>query len=248
MKSDLCIIHFSPREKPNMKKGIVKIYDEVAPTYELINHILTFGLDIIWRKRTARMAVELERMRLLDVCCGTGELARNMASLADEKTELYGVDGSLTMICYAKNKKHLGKVNFTIADARYLPFPDHSFDLITISFSTRNLNPNPQAMLSYLKEFCRVLKPGGHFINLETSQPPLSVIRKLYHLYIRLVIKPVGYMISGSKAGYDYLSFTMPRFYDASEFSALCLKAGFSKVRHRLLFLGVAAVHSAKKE
>ncbi|MFW6134700.1 MAG: ubiquinone/menaquinone biosynthesis methyltransferase [Elusimicrobiota bacterium] len=248
MKSDFRIIHFSPREKPNMKKGIVKIYDEVAPTYELINHILTFGLDLIWRKRTARMAAKIGRSRLLDVCCGTGELARNIAALAREKTELYGVDGSFTMIFHAKNKKHLGNVHFTIAEAGSLPFPDHSFDLITISFSARNLNPDPQAMLSYLREFCRILKPGGNFINLETSQPPLKFIKKLYHLYIRLVIKPVGYFISGSRAGYDYLSYTMPRFYAAPEFSALCLKAGFSKIRHRLLFLGVAAIHSAKKE
>jgi len=242
-----------------MKKGIQKIYKEVAPTYELVNHVLTLGLDILWRKRAARKAAGTRisnkmdgasksgRLYILDVCSGTGELAQNMAGLLGPEAELYVVDGSLHMIRLAQSKKPMHRVKFTLADAGELPFPDNSFDLVIISFSTRNLNPNPQAMLSYLKEFLRILKPGGNFMNLETSQPPLGLIRKLYHFYIRWVVKPIGYKISGSRAGYNYLSHTMPRFYEAPEFSRLCLKAGFSTVQHRLLFLGVAALHTAQK-
>ena len=233
-----------------MKKGIQKIYTEVAPTYELANHVLTFGLDIIWRKRAAREAKRLGGKRWMDICSGTGELARNMAALATsagDKLELHVVDGSLSMILLAKNKKHMHKVKFTLADAGHLPFPDKNFDLIAISFATRNLNPNPETLLLYLKEFFRVLKPSGNFLNLETSQPPLAVLRRLYHLYIRLIVRPVGYIISGSNAGYKYLSYTMPRFYDAQGFSSLCFKAGFKKIRSRLLFMGVAAIHIAKK-
>jgi demethylmenaquinone methyltransferase / 2-methoxy-6-polyprenyl-1,4-benzoquinol methylase len=230
-----------------MKKGIQKIYQEVAPTYEIINHVLTFGLDILWRKRAAHQAAKIGGHRILDVCSGTGEFIWNTAALKDEKTELYASDGSLSMILLAKKKKHRRKVRFIIADAGSLPFPDHSFDLITISFSTRNLNLNPPTMIFYLKEFIRILKPGGQFLNLETSQPPLEIIRSLYHLYIRWVVKPVGHFLSGSKAGYNYLSYTMPRFYDAQGFSSLCRKAGFSHVQHRLMFLGVAAIHIAQK-
>ncbi len=242
-----------------MKKGIRKIYQEVAPTYELINHMLTFGMDILWRKRTARKAADINRDRaptfrpflILDVCSGTGEMARDLALRMDVRTarraEIYAADGSPSMIYRAKNKKHLRTVRFTLADAGNLPFPDRTFDLITISFSARNLNPNPQSMLFYLREFLRVLKPGGTFLNLETSQPPLPIIKAFYHIYIRSVVKPVGYFISGSKAGYNYLSYTMPRFYDAPEFSSLCRKAGFYSVRHHLLFLGAAAIHTAQK-
>ncbi|MFW6140691.1 MAG: ubiquinone/menaquinone biosynthesis methyltransferase [Acidobacteriota bacterium] len=243
-----------------MKKGIQKIYEDVAPTYELINHVLTFGLDILWRKRAARKAGRLVKThnsgssqtpRLLDVCSGTGEMARDLAAhmigRTERKAEIYAADGSFHMIHLAKDKKDLRRVPFTLADAGNLPFPDQFFDLVTISFSTRNLNPNPQVMLSYLKEFNRILKPGGYFLNLETSQPPLKIIRNFYHLYIRFVVKHVGYFISGSKAGYKYLSYTMPRFYDAQGFSSLCLKAGFSFVQHRLFFLGVAALHTAQK-
>jgi len=230
-----------------MKKGIQIIYKQVAPTYEIINHVLTLGLDIWWRKRAARKAVRLGGKRILDVCSGTGELAQSMARIWGPKAEIVAADGSLHMIAFAQSKKQMHGVKFAIADAGNLPFPDHSFDLVTISFSTRNLNPNPQVMLSYLREFFRILKPGGFFLNLETSQPPLKVIRLLYYTYIRWVVKPIGHKISGSKAGYNYLSHTMPRFYDAPGFSSLCRRAGFSKVRHRLLFLGVAAIHAAQK-
>jgi len=230
-----------------MKKGIQVIYQQVAPTYELINHVLTFGLDIWWRRRAAQKAARLGGKRILDVCSGTGEMAQNMARTMGPGADIIAADGSLDMMNYARNKERMKTVKFVIADAGSLPFPDHSFDLITISFSTRNLNLNPQVMLSYLREFYRILKPGGRFLNLETSQPPLEIIRYLYHLYIRFVVKPVGYFISGSKAGYNYLSYTMPRFYDAPGFLALCRKAGFSRVQHRLMFLGVAAIHIARK-
>jgi len=230
-----------------MKKGIRIIYQEVAPTYEIINHVLTIGLDVLWRKRLARKALRFGAVRLLDVCSGTGELVQNMAALKPEKTELYAADGSFPMTYLAKTKKHAHRVKFILADAVQLPFPDQSFDLITISFSTRNLNPNPEIMLSYLREFHRILKPGGQFLNLETSQPPIKIIRRLYHSYVRWVVRPVGYLISGSRAGYNYLSHTMPRFYEAPEFSRLCLRAGFSSARHQLLFLGVAALHTAQK-
>ncbi|MBD3412928.1 MAG: ubiquinone/menaquinone biosynthesis methyltransferase [Candidatus Aminicenantes bacterium] len=230
-----------------MKKGIQIIYKEVAPTYELINHVLTFGLDMVWRKRAARNAARIGKKRILDVCSGTGEMAQNLARRLGHPSEIYAADGSSHMIRVAQRKKHMRRVQFVLADAGRLPFPDSSFDLLTISFSSRNLNPDSQSMLLYLKEFYRVLKPSGHFLNLETSQPPLFIIRKLYHSYIRWVVKPIGQKISGSRAGYNYLSHTMPRFYDAPEFSSLCRKAGFSSVYHQLLFLGAAAIHTARK-
>lgn len=230
-----------------MKKGIQVIYQQVAPTYEIINHVLTFGLDIWWRRRAAQKAARLGGKRILDVCSGTGEMAQNMARIMGPGADIIAADGSLDMMNYARNKERMKTVKFVMADAGNLPFPDHSFDLVAISFSTRNLNPNPRIMLSYLREFYRILKPGGHFLNLETSQPSLGIVRKFYHLYIRWVVKPIGYKISGSEAGYKYLSHTMPRFYDAPQFSALCRRAGFSQVYHRLLFLGVAAIHVAQK-
>ncbi|MGD8535635.1 MAG: class I SAM-dependent methyltransferase, partial [Candidatus Aminicenantes bacterium] len=134
-----------------------------------------------------------------------------------------------------------------LADAACLPFPDKTFDIVTISFATRNINPRKDVLIDHLKEFYRVLKPGGFFINLETSQPSVKMIKALFHLYIKLAVKPIGYFLSGSKAGYNYLSSTIPRFYPPEEFSSIIREAGFPQVTHRPLFFGVAAIHSAQK-
>ncbi len=187
---------------------IVRLQRENAPvTPEILDAYKNARLaNVHARERAAREAKRLGGNRWMDICSGTGELARNMAAQAasaGDKLELHVVDGSLPMILLAKNKKQMHKVKFTLADAGHLPFPDKSFDLIAISFATRNLNPNPETLLLYLKEFFRVLKPKGNFLNLETSQPPLGIIRRLYHLYIRLIVRPVGYIISGIKNSSD---------------------------------------------
>ncbi|MGD9346820.1 MAG: ubiquinone/menaquinone biosynthesis methyltransferase [Candidatus Aminicenantes bacterium] len=230
-----------------MRKGVQKIYTEVADTYEAINHILTFGLDIFWRNRALREITPLEGQSWLDVCSGTGEMTRNLSRRAYGSTKLFSVDFSFPMLSKAKRKNYKHPVNFAIADVAHLPFPDETFDLVTISFSIRNLNLNRGELLVHLKEFYRILKPGGEFLNLETSQPRSRLLRNLFHFYIRKIVQPVGSLLSGSKAGYGYLAYTVPRFYPPEEFSSLILKAGFSRAKHRSAFLQIAAVHLATK-
>lgn len=230
-----------------MKKGIEIIYSEVAPTYELINHILTFGLDIYWRRKTATLAQKNGGKLWLDICSGTGELAINLSKKSNNKRWILAVDGSLPMLSLAKKKGAGKNILFSIADAGRLPFNDNIFDVITIGFAARNLNLNSAAFLSYLREFRRVLKPGGLFLNLETSQPKKNWLKKILHGYVRLVVKPVGHLISKSKAGYAYLSFTIPRFYSAGELCELLFQAEFKNVEYIQLFLGTAAIHTAEK-
>lgn len=230
-----------------MRKGVQKIYTEVAETYESINHILTFGLDIVWRNKASREITSTEGQCWLDVCSGTGEMTRNLSQRADVSTKIYSVDFSFPMLSHAKRKDYKHPVNFAIADVVQLPFADATFDLVTISFSIRNLNMNRDELLSHLKEFYRVLKPGGQFLNLETSQPKSKYLRKFFHVYIRKVVRPLGSFLSGSKAGYGYLAYTVPRFYPPEEFSALLIDAGFSRAKHRTTFLRFAAIHIATK-
>jgi demethylmenaquinone methyltransferase/2-methoxy-6-polyprenyl-1,4-benzoquinol methylase len=230
-----------------MRKGIQKVFSEVAETYELVNHVLTFGMDIIWRRKAAREAARSGGNHWLDVCSGTGEMARSLSLRADENTDVFAVDFSYPMMARAMKKNHAKKIHPSLADVSHLPFPDNSFDIVTLSFATRNLNVNRDILHSYLKELFRILKSGGRLINLETSQPHNRIIRALFHLYIQMAVKPVGYLISGSKAGYTYLSHTIPRFYPPEEFKTLLRQAGFSRVRFRLLFLGIAAIHTAEK-
>jgi len=230
-----------------MRKGVQKIYTEVAETYESINHILTFGLDILWRNKASREITRTEGQYWLDVCSGTGEMTRNLSQRADASTKIYSVDFSFPMLSRAKKKNFKHHVNFTIADVAHLPFPDETFDLVSISFSMRNLNLNRNELLAHLREFYRILKPGGQFLNLETSQPSSKFLRKTFHFYIRKVVRPIGSFLSGSKAGYGYLAYTVPRFYPPEEFSSLILEAGFRRAKHRSAFLRFAAIHLATK-
>ena len=230
-----------------VRKGVQKIYTEVAGTYELVNHILTFGMDIFWRKKTAKKAIKLGGSVWLDVCSGTGEMAYSLASLSNEDAIIFAADFSYSMMAKAFRKRKAPNLIPIIAEAGSLPFADGTFDLVIISFATRNLNPRQDILETYLKEFWRVLRPGGYFVNLETSQPSNKIIKWLFHIYVKSIVKPIGYFVSGSKAGYRYLSFTIPRFYAPDEFTQILHQIGFSQVEHWPLVLGVSAIHTAKK-
>lgn len=230
-----------------IRKGVQKIYTEVAKTYELLNHVLTLGLDIHWRKKAARIATQKGGTLWLDVCSGTGEMAQNLSVLSREGVKIFAVDFSFPMLKKAKEKRDAPNLFPVIAEAGVLPFPDESFELLTISFATRNLNPRKEILESYMEEFSRILKPGGYFVNLETSQPSSKMIRQFFHFYVNRIVKPLGWILSGSKAGYSYLSFTIPRFYAPDEFAQILRQSGFSQVEYRRLMFGISAIHVAKK-
>jgi demethylmenaquinone methyltransferase/2-methoxy-6-polyprenyl-1,4-benzoquinol methylase len=219
----------------------------VSSTYEMVNHILTFGQDILWRRQAARIAVESDGSQWADMCTGTGEMAVCLSRLAPGETAIHAVDLSLPMMAEAMKKPEARNIDFVVSDVKALDFPDESLDLITISFATRNINLNKDVLIETFAEFRRVLKRGGCFINLETSQPSSLLIRRLFHFYVRLVVKPVGGLISGSYKGYAYLAHTIPRFYPPEELSDIMCRAGFKNVRCRRLLFGVAAIHQGIK-
>lgn len=192
-------------------------------------------------------ACENGAKRYLDVCCGTGEMAANLKHGAESDALIVALDFNFQMLQTAASKKRSNKISFVRADAALLPFRDASFDTITISFATRNLNTDAGNLNKCLIDFRRVLKSGGRFFNLETTQPQSAFIRYFYHLYVKLFIKPVGTLISGSKAGYTYLSRTIPRFYFAEELEKILRDAGFSSVKAKRFFPGIVAMHESTK-
>jgi demethylmenaquinone methyltransferase/2-methoxy-6-polyprenyl-1,4-benzoquinol methylase len=230
-----------------MANGIQKLYAKVARRYEVINHLLTFGMDIYCRRKAARIAVRDGGTSWLDICCGTGEMAAALRRLSYGDCNILAADFSLPMLKVALSKPEGRNIGFVGTDAIKLPFRDGSFDLVTISFATRNLNKDRTEILSYFTEFLRILKPGGRFVNLETSQPPRRWLRKLMHMYVNLTVSRVGRVVSDSKYGYNYLARTIPRFYDADELAIILREAGFSEVRFKRMFKGVAAIHKAIK-
>lgn len=234
--------------KPATASFIREIFSlHVSTTYEVVNHILTFGHDALWRRRAARIAAAPGGTQWADMCTGTGEMAVCLRRLAPPETTIHAVDFSLPMMAVAMKKPEARNIVFVVSDVKALNFQDNSLDLITISFATRNINLNRDVLTQTFAEFCRVLKPGGRFINLETSQPSSRLTRQLFHAYVKLFVKSVGGLISGSYKGYAYLTHTIPRFYPPEELSDIMRRAGFKDVTYKKLMFGIAAIHQGMK-
>ncbi len=233
---------------PPKNKGFVQsVFSKVPATYELVNHILTLGLDIVWRRRTAKIAASSGGGEWVDMCTGTGEMAVYLSRLAPKGTKIHAIDFSGPMMAEAAKKPEAEHINFVTSDIRALPFPDNSFNLITMSFATRNINLSKDILIQSFAEFYRVLKPGGRFVNLETSRPSFSPVRRCFHLYVKLFVGPIGSRISGCRTAYAYLAKTIPRFYAAEELADIMCQAGFQKITFQHLMFGVAAIHQGMK-
>jgi demethylmenaquinone methyltransferase/2-methoxy-6-polyprenyl-1,4-benzoquinol methylase len=230
-----------------MSKFIQKMFTEVPRTYRLLNHLLTFGQDIVWRRRAAGIAAASGGTLWLDACSGTGDMATCLSQLAKNGTSIVAIDFSLPMMSKAMKNSDVKRIAFTLADVGRLPFQENCFDGVIISFATRNINLTKDNLLTCLQEFYRVLKPDGQFVNLDTSQPKVALIRWIFHLYIKLAVRPIGRMISGSDVAYTYLSHSMRRFYSPEKLAEIIHHAGFCEVCFKRVFFGAAAIHTAIK-
>jgi len=237
--------------KPHNSRPLYHIFTRRPDRYDLINHVITLGMDNGWRRQAALTCLKDRPGRILDICCGTGDLAITIAQLASYAPEISGADYSRPMLEIAKAKASSStrgeNIRFINADVACLPFADNYFDCVGISFAFRNLTyKNPQTP-TYLKEILRVLKPGGRFVIVESSQPETPLIRFLDHLYLRLWVFPTGYLLSGDKGAYRYLAESARQFYSAGEMQEFLLKAGFKQAAAKRLFFGAAAVYTAEK-
>ena len=230
-----------------MSKFIQKLFTEVPHTYKLLNHLLTFGQDIVWRRRAARIAAASGGTLWLDACSGTGDMATCLSQVVKNGTYIVAVDFSLPMMSKAVKSSKVKLVAFTLADVSRLPFQDNCFDGIIISFATRNINLTKDNLLKCLQEFYRVLKPDGQFVNLDTSQPKFAPIRWMFHLYIKAAVRPFGRLISGSDTAYTYLSHSMRHFYSPEKLAEIIHQAGFCEVSFNRMLFGAAAIHTAIK-
>lgn len=165
--------------------------------------------------------------------------------LATDGTSIVVADFSLTMMGKAMEKPEAKRFAFTLADISRLPFRDNSFDAITISLATRNLNISQDNLLKCLREFHWVLKPGGRFVNLETSQPRFAPIRRMFHLYVKATVGPIGRLVSGSDTAYTYLSHSMRHFYSPEELAEIIRQADFCEVSFNRMLFGAAAIYKA---
>lgn len=223
-------------------RKVREMFTEIAPRYDLLNHLLSLQLDRVWRSRTARrLRPILQRSGavVLDLCCGTGDLA--MALSKEGPARIVGADFAHTMLVRAKEK--MATRSFLEADALRLPFLDASFDLVTTAFGFRNLANYEMG----LREIQRVLKPGGTVAILEFMEPPDGLLGNLYRWYFRSVLPKVGALISGNSAAYSYLPKSVSRFFQPKELAGLMATVGYDAVEFQAWTMGTVALHTGRK-
>jgi demethylmenaquinone methyltransferase/2-methoxy-6-polyprenyl-1,4-benzoquinol methylase len=233
------------------RRPLQAMFERVPDRYDRINRLFTFRLDERWRNRAASICLRRSPARVLDLACGTGDLALQLARLAPPTTELIGLDFSEPMLEVARRKAAEAglaeRVPFVWGDARALPFPDGHFDAIGIAFAFRNLTWKNPLTERYLAEVLRVLAPGGRFVVVESSQPRWGVLRALTHWYQTAIVSPLGGFLSGQPGAYRYLALSAKNYFEPDQVARLLLDTGFAQVSWQRLLGGVAAIHLATK-
>jgi demethylmenaquinone methyltransferase / 2-methoxy-6-polyprenyl-1,4-benzoquinol methylase len=232
------------------ERPLYKIFTAVPPSYDLINRLFTMRLDEKWRIQAARECLAGKPLKILDLCTGTGDLAIRLARMSSNEQEITGYDYSKPMLELAKQKakkKGQSKIQFLQGDAAAIPFTDGYFDAIGIAFAFRNLTFKNHDTPIFLAEIHRVLKPGGRFIIVESSQPKRPWLKALFRFYTRYFVYPVGSLVSGNKGAYKYLSYSVIHYYQPEEICGLLKDYGFSEVTFKRLAGGISALHVAVK-
>jgi demethylmenaquinone methyltransferase/2-methoxy-6-polyprenyl-1,4-benzoquinol methylase len=214
----------------------------IAGRYDLLNHVLSMNIDKRWRKFVRNKLQDIlddQNAVVLDVACGTGDLAIELRNNA--KAKIIGSDFCRPMLTIAREKA--ADIPFVEGDAMGLPFDDGKFDAVTIAFGLRNL-PNFE---DGLRELCRILKPGGRLAILEFSSPIVPGFRGLFNFYFTRILPRVGGMVSGSRGAYEYLPDSVSKFPDQKGLSSMMSAAGFNAIDYTNLTGGIAACHIGTK-
>lgn len=229
------------------KEKVQEMFDGIAPSYDRLNHIMSLNVDKRWRRRAIREIVDGSAQQVLDVACGTGDSTIAVARAAGEGSLVTGVDiseGMMALVSAKAEKAGVGdRIRLLMADGENLPFEDGSFDRVTCAFGIRNFEHKELG----LKEFFRVLKPGGKVVILELSVPRNRVVRWCYDLYFLHLLPWIGGKISGNKAAYQYLPASVHAFPAPELFLQMLSGAGFSETRHESLSLGLCRLFTAVK-
>jgi len=223
------------------------MFAKIAGTYDAVNLVITFGLDSLWRRKAVRNCQSSGI--IVDLCCGTGDFLRDIARSAPKNSILIGLDFSREMLSKALRQERVKakRKEFILADVSNLPFRDECIDSAGVSFSFRNLTyNNPQAEL-YLREILRVIRHGGRFVVVETSQPTSHPLRIALHLYQGKIVPLIGGLISRNKDAYRYLGDSAMNFYSAGSVRRMLLRYGFREVNYESLMLGIACIHTCTK-
>ncbi len=222
------------------------MFNDIAPRYDFLNHFLSMGIDIRWRRRVVNLAQERKPAGILDVATGTADLAIALAACHPER--ICGLDISDKMLAIGREKirkKSLDQlISLQTGDSESLPFDSNTFDLATAAFGVRNFENLQQG----IREMYRVLKPGGQIIILEFSRVRNPLLRALYHAYFRIILPLIGRLVSKHASAYHYLPSSVETFPHDQAFLAILTETGFENTCQQRLTGGIASIYSGDKK
>jgi len=216
-----------------------KAFASIAGRYVLTNHVLSLGIDVLWRRKTAAIVANLQPKLILDLATGSGDLAAEIQSRCPS-AQVLGADFSPPMLLEAKKR---GLSDLIVADAMNLPIVDNVADVVTVAFGLRNMSSWAEA----LREMSRVLKPGGSLLVLDFSLPKTPLLRKAHLFYLRQVMPKIAGILTGERLAYEYLCGSIEKFPAGEDMCQLMRDNGFQEARSQTLSLGIASLYIAKK-
>jgi len=228
------------------KQQVADMFDNISGTYDFLNHFMSLGIDILWRKKAIRSLKKYKPQLMLDVATGTGDFAIESIRQLNP-VRIIGVDISAGMLEVAREKiakKGLeGQFEVQLGDSEGLAFEDEYFDAVTAAFGVRNF----ESLEKGLADICRVTRPGGRAVILEFSKPRVFPVKQLYNFYFHKITPFIGRMFSKDNRAYEYLPESVAQFPDGAEFTAILKKVGFSEAIARPQFFGVCTIYIGVK-
>ena len=236
----------TPYNQTESKKAqVAEMFNNIAQRYDLLNHILSFGIDVLWRRKAIKLLKQVNANTVLDVATGTGDFA--IEALKLKPTKITGIDISQGMLDMGKIKmKERGldsKIELLLGDSENLPFDDKSFDAITVGFGVRNF----ENLEKGISEMHRVLSEKGKIAILEFSKPRKFPIKQFYNLYFLNILPAIGKLISKDPRAYTYLPESVNAFPDGEDFVSIMKKCGYTDVQQISLTFGIASIYTGKK-
>lgn len=233
-------------EKQNKGEMVRGMFNDIAPTYDRLNHILSLDIDKLWRKRVVRTVRKLGAKQIMDMATGTGDLAIALVKGIEGAT-IYGADFSSEMLAVAKQKiDALGlseRITLTECNAENIPLADEAVDAATVAFGVRNFEHQREA----LTEIKRTIRKGGHLVVLEFSNPKCALVRWFYRLYSHYILPAIGRIVSKHSTAYTYLPESIDQFASPEQFTALLEEVGFDSIVRKSQSLGIAHIYVAHK-
>lgn len=229
------------------KKQVQQMFDSISGSYDGLNRVISFGIDVKWRKKVVKAVLDSGANEILDIATGTGDLAISIAKKS-KADKIIGIDISEGMLAVGKKKiaeKNLGdRVELMLADSEDLPFEDDIFGAASVAFGVRNF----ENLEKGLAEIHRILKPGGLFVVLETSVPTKTPFKQGYNFYCNRILPFIGKTFSKDKNAYAYLSKSASLFPHGENFNNILRKIGFTNVKHKPQTFGAATIYTAEKK